>query len=152
MNSMVRKRKYTIKTQWLKLSTLLFILCLLAQSGTHRRIISNIDKGFNDSDKYILSEDHHSSLHGESQYSDISHDPFQSPAEPTPTPNEPGEQDEKENTDNDEWSKIHFIFYCGFDFAFKSSTVSFAQFEQNVLKRTKISLVVLHHSWKSFPA
>lgn len=149
---MTNKKKYLFKIQSLTLSTLLLLFfCFFTQSVSAWSINSNVDKSSNDADKYILSESNHSTLHADNHYSDFSHNPL-SPAEPIPTPGEPSEEeDNKENQDDyDEWSNLHFLFYSYFDFPFKSSNVSIAQFEQTVLNRTKISLVVLHHSWRSF--
>jgi hypothetical protein len=138
------------KVQRLNLSALLLFFCLFTLSASASSFNTNVDNIPNDTDKYILSENNHSTPHADNHYSDFLHNLFQSPAEPLPTPSEPNEKDNKENQDDDEWSSLHFRFYGDFDLVFKSSDVSLAQFEQNVLKRTKISLVVLHHSWKSF--
>lgn len=145
---MVNKWNYMIKMQRLGLNALLLFFCLFTQSASAWSINSYVDT--DDTGEYILSESYHSTLHTDNRYSDFSHSPFQSPAEPIPNSSEPNEKDNKENQDVDEWSNLHFRFYGDFDFVFKSCDVSFAQFEQNLLKRTKTSLVVLHHSWKSF--
>jgi hypothetical protein len=155
---MTDKKKYLFKIQGLTLSTLLLLFfCFFTQSVSAWSINSNVDKSSNDADKYILSESNHSTLHPDNHYSDFSHNPLSptepipTPGEPIPTPGEPSEkEDNKENQDDDEWSKLSFLFYSYFDSAIKSSNVSIAQFEQTVLNRTKVSLVVLHHSWKSF--
>ena len=145
---MVSKWKYMTKMQKLSLSTLLLFFCLFIQSASAHSINSYVDT--DDTGEYISLESNHSTLHADNHYSDFLHSPFQSPAEPIPAPCKPEEKDDKENQDDDECSRFNFRLYGDFDFVFKSYDVSFAQFKRNVLKRTKISLVVLHHSWKSF--
>jgi hypothetical protein len=147
---MVPKRKYLAKVQRLNLSALFLFFCLFTLSASASSFNTNVDNILNDTDKYILSENNHSTPHADNRYSDFLYNPFQSPAEPIPTPSEPNEKDNKENQDDDDWSSLRFRFYGDFDFVFKSYNISLAQFGQNVLKRNKISLVVLHHSWKSF--
>jgi hypothetical protein len=147
---MVNYRKNMVKLLRLNLSALLTFFCLFTLSVSASSFNTNVNNITNDTDRYFLSENNHSAPHTDSHYSDFLQDPFQSPAAPIPTPSEPNEKDNKENQHDDEWSSLHYRFYGDFDFVFESSDVSSAQFEQNVLKRTKISLVVLHHAWKSF--
>ena len=130
------------------LSALLLFFCLFTHSASAWIINSYVDT--DDTDEYILSESNHSTLRADNHYYDFLHNPFLSPAEPIPAPYEQEEIDNKENQDDVEWSGFHFRFYGDFDFLLKSFGVSIAQIEQNILKRTKISLVVLHHSWKSY--
>lgn len=63
---------------------------------------------------------------------------------------ESNEIDEKENADDDKGEYGFVPSNWIEDLKYKSTDISIAQMEQNVLKRTKTSLVVLHHSWKSF--
>ena len=142
------------KMQKLGLNAFFLFFCLLIQSASAWSINLYVDT--DDTGRYILPESNHSTLLADNLHTDFSHRPL-SPAEPEPipTPGKPSEkedskEDNKENQDDDKWSSLHFLFYSDFDFAFKSSKFSIAQFERSVLNRTKISLVVLYHSWKSF--
>jgi hypothetical protein len=136
------------KVQQTRLSALFLLFCLAIQCITVWGINAYVDK--KDTNDYILSESNHATLHADHQYADFSNSLFQSSTEPIPEPFEPEEKDSEEHQDDDEWSKFQFSFLGDFDFIFKSYDVTLSHFEQNVLRRTKISLVVLHHSWKSF--
>lgn len=147
---MVHKQKCIPKMHRLNLSPL-FLFCLFTQSSSAWSIHSHVD--IDDTGTHIVSQSYHLAFQVDNHNSDFLHSSFQPPAEPAPTPNEPREKkDDKENQNDDEWSGFHFRFYGGFDFLLESFGVSIAQIEQNILKRTKISLVVLYHSWKSFPS
>lgn len=147
---MVNSRKYLNKAQSFSLKTLVFFICLFNLSASAGNLNSNLGERFNVTDKYISSENFASSPHSDNRYTDFSHRSFQLPAKHLPNPNEPADKDEKENLDNDEWSNIHFLLYGDFDFALKTYDDSFSQFQQTVLNRKTVSLVILYHSWKGF--
>lgn len=147
---MVNSGKYIVKAQRFSLKTLVFFICLFTLSAYAGNLNSNLGESSNDTDKYISSENIHSTHHSDNHYTDFSHRSFQSPAKHLPKPNEPADKDEKENVDNDEWSNVHFLLYGDFDFAFKPYDDSFTQFQQTVLNRKTVSLVILYHSWKGF--
>lgn len=128
---------------------LFLFFCLFTQSASAWSVNPYVH--INDTDEYTLSERGHSISLFVNRYSDFSHSPFQWPAEPTPKPNKPNENENiKDNKNDVEWSGFRLSIDGNFGFVLKFSRVSLAQFEQNALKRTKISLVVLYHSWKSF--
>lgn len=147
---MVNNRKYIVKKQRFSLKPLLFFICLFTLSASAGNFNLNLDKSSNETDKYILSENTHSTLHSDNHYADFLHRSFQSPAKHLPNPNEPADKDEKENIDNDEWSNVHFLLYGDFDFALKTYDDSFTQFQQTVLNRSAVPLFILYHSWKIY--
>jgi hypothetical protein len=144
------KWKYMAKVLRLKLSAPFLFFCLFSLIVSASNFNSSVGNILKDTDKYILSDNNNSSTNADNYYSDFLNTPFQSPAEPLPTPSEPNDKDNEENQNDDDWSSVHFPFYDYFYLIYKSSDASLAQFEQNVLRRTKISLVVLYHAWKSF--
>lgn len=77
--------------------------------------------------------------------------PIQSGKQPLSFPIEEKENEVKESVDDTDDAGKHLLshhrrFICPLIL----SEVSFAQFEQNVLNKTSVSLVILHHSWRSF--
>jgi len=132
------------------LKTLFFFICLFTISSSATGFNSNGDKNSNDTDKYISSKKHYSIFHFYKHNTDFSYDPFQSPVEPEPNQNDSNDNGEKENLDNDDCNKTHFYIDSDFGFALKSTDNAFVEFQQTVLNRTTVSLVILHHSWKGF--
>lgn len=147
---MVNSGKYIIKAQRFSLKTLVFFICLFNLSASAGNLNSNLDRRSNETDKYILSENIHSTHRSDNHYADFSHRSFQSPTKHLPNPSEPADKDEKENVDTDEWSNLHVLLYGDFDFALKTYNAPFSQFQQTVLNRKTVSLVILYHSWKGF--
>lgn len=147
---MVNSGKYIIKAQRFSLKTLVFFICLFTLSASAGNLNSNLGERSNFTDRYISSENIPFSHHSGNHYTDFSQRSFQSPAKHLPSPNAPADKDEKENLDNDEWGNIHFLLYGDFDFALKTYDDSFSQFQQTVLNRKTVSLVILYHSWKGF--
>lgn len=147
---MVNSRKYLNKAQSFSLKTLVFFICLFTLSASAGNLNSNLGERSKHTDKFISSENFASSPHSDNRYTDFSHSSFQSPAKNLPKPNEPTDKDEEENVDTDEWSNLHFLLYGDFDFALKSYNAPFSQFQQTVLNRKTVSLVILYHSWKGF--
>jgi hypothetical protein len=135
-----------IKERTTSFITLFLLFCFFAQSNTAWGFHQSFQAKY--TDQYILSESNFSTLHADYHYADIPQNLFQSSTEPFPAPCESEEKDQEENHEDDKCSKLHSNFFG--DFVFKSYDIAFAQFEQNLLKSTRISLVVLHHSWKSF--
>lgn len=79
----------------------------------------------------------------------FSHNPLHLPSDRNPYGED---KDEEDNLDEDEWSKS-YSFYSAIlktDCNEISTKQSVKQFVQSVEKRTRISLFVLHHSWKTF--
>lgn len=147
---MTHSRKYINNYMRLNVSALLLFICFCSQNSLASSNSSNVVEWSNTSENCTLSNYDQLTLQSACYYSDFSHNPFQIPVEFIITFNEPNEVDEKENSEDDEWKHLNTSFYYVVDSEYKSTYFSFAQFEQNVLKRPKISLVVLHHSWKSF--
>lgn len=131
------------------LNALFLFFCLITQSAFTWSINPSVDT--DDTDEYVLSNDYRLNPHNDCRYCAFLGSPFQSPEESNPKPSEPNEKEDINENQNDvEWDGFSFNIDGNFDFVFKCSRDSLVQFEQKVLKRTKISLVVLYHSWKSF--
>ena len=79
----------------------------------------------------------------------FSHNPFRLPSDPNPFKED---KDEKDNVDEKEWSEL--FSFCNSPIKNNSdnefAAQSIKQFEQSIANRSRISLFVLHHSWKTF--
>jgi len=146
---MTKKGKYIVKIQEFVLKTILFFICLFALSSSATNINSDDYNCSNDTDSNISSENKCSTFHSYNHNSDFSYHSCQSPIEPNPNSNESKDNDEKENLDDDDYNKPHFYFESDLN-VFKSANNTFAQFQQTVLNRTTVSLIILYHSWKDY--
>ena len=146
---MTKVKKYQSGIKVLNLSTVLVFVAFYVISISLGGIKLNPRVLASDSEIGHLPESIQSTTHSDNFYSDFSNGPI-SPAEPTPTPSEPGEKENKENQLDDDVLEFPLSFLGNPLDSHHLAEVSTVQFEQTVLRRTKISLVVLHHSWKSF--
>lgn len=102
----------------------------------------------------VAVKGYHSDLHLNVTSGDYHHNPFELPVEPTPEPNDSEEDtDGNDNLDEDsKWSKSSSIssnlLSCILDS--NSSRQTIKQLEQSLANQRRISLFVLHHSWKNF--
>lgn len=76
----------------------------------------------------------------------LTKNPIEFPADSDPFP---VEKDEKEDLDNQQWNKNGADFHHESELQSDQHSRSLVQFEQQILNRSKRSLVVLHHCWKN---
>lgn len=78
---------------------------------------------------------------------DYSHLPL-SPVTPITESAESSEK--KDNQESGHWRKPKIAFGKQYHYALDVHSVAIACYEQAILKKAKVSLVVLHHSWKIY--
>jgi|GEM_PF-6826347 len=145
---MVKNWKLGISETCILRSALLLASIFFIQVVLIRLSHPQVSQGGTTSEKYCFSENTSIVSSCDTHSFDAAHSPLQSQQKPVSFPIEEKEKEVEESIDDDNKLSLrnHSIFY----YASILSWASFVHFEQTVLNRSTVSLVILHHSWRSF--